>query len=71
MVRAGHMAERMAEKVSVIRIFGELPPEEEELAYVLIDPDIEQLISDHPLSGQSTDYEEGIEGIRRESEPYL
>lgn len=47
------------------------PPEEEELAYILIDPDIELLISDRAFSSASMDYENGIEEIRRELEPYL
>jgi hypothetical protein len=47
------------------------PPEEEELSYILIDPDIELLISDHAFAGASMDYENGIEEIRRELEPYL
>ncbi|MGH9460272.1 MAG: PilZ domain-containing protein, partial [Vicinamibacteria bacterium] len=47
------------------------PPEEEELAYILIDPDIELLISDHAFTGKGMDYENGIEEIRRELEPYL
>lgn len=47
------------------------PPEEEELAYILIDPDIEHLICDQAFSGETIDYENGIEEIRRELEPYL
>ena len=47
------------------------PPEEEELAYILIDPDIEQLICDRAFSSRMIDYENGIEEIRRELEPYL
>lgn len=42
------------------------PPEEEELAYILIDPDIEHLISDEKI-----DYNDGIAQIRQELEPYL
>ncbi len=42
------------------------PPEEEELAYIIIDPDIEHLISDEKI-----DYTDGIAQIRKELEPYL
>jgi len=42
------------------------PPEEEELAYILIDPDIENLISDEKF-----DYQDGIAEIKHELEPYL
>lgn len=47
------------------------PPEEEELSYLLIDPDIEQLISQHDSVAEAAGYEDGIEEIRRELEPYL
>jgi hypothetical protein len=42
------------------------PPDEEELAYLLIDPDIEYLISDEKI-----DYNDGIAQIRQELAPYL
>ena len=42
------------------------PPEEEELAYLLIDPDIEHLISDDKI-----DYNDGITQIRQELETFL
>jgi hypothetical protein len=42
------------------------PPEEEDLADILIDPDIEQLISDETI-----DYDDGVDEIRRALGPYL
>ena len=42
------------------------PPDEEELAYILIDPDIE-----HLFSNEKFDYNDGVAQIRRELEPYL
>ena len=42
------------------------PPEEEELAYILIDPDIEYLISHEKI-----DYNDGITQIRQELESFL
>ncbi|MEE9264823.1 MAG: PilZ domain-containing protein [Vicinamibacteria bacterium] len=47
------------------------PPEEDELAYILIDPDIEYLISDDTSAGETLDYKDGIAEIKRELEPYL
>ena len=47
------------------------PPEEEELSYILIDPDIELLISEQASAGEGLDYDNGIEQIRKELEPYL
>ncbi len=42
------------------------PPDEEELAYIIIDPDIE-----HLFSTEKFDYNDGVAQIRRELEPYL
>ena len=48
------------------RFLRNFPPDEEELAYILIDPDIEGLFSNVTI-----DYKDGIAQIRQELEPYL